>query len=89
MCELLALTGPRPFPVREILPIAAAVERWGIAGMGWGLAWIDTRDGLLRRYKREIALRDDAQAAHVVGDAMTTTVLVLCWLLTSSEPRMR
>ncbi len=76
MCELLALTGPRPFPVRDLLPIAAAVERWGIAGMGWGLAWIDARDGQLRHYKRETALRDDARAAHAVDDATTTTALV-------------
>ena len=76
MCELLALTGPRPFPVRDLLPIAAAVERWGIAGMGWGLAWIDARDGRLRHYKHETALRDDERAAHAIGDATTTTALV-------------
>jgi len=76
VCELLALTGPRPFPVRELLPIAVAVERWGIAGMGWGLAWIDARDGRLRHYKRETALRDDDRAEGAVGDAMTTAALV-------------
>jgi len=76
VCELLALTGPRPFPVRDLLPMAAAVERWGIAGMGWGLAWIDARDGRLRHYKRETALRDDEQAPRIVADAMTTTALV-------------
>lgn len=76
MCELLALTGLRPFPVRDLLPVATDIERWGIAGMGWGLAWIDAGDRRLRHYKRETALRDDELAERAVGDAMTTTALV-------------
>ncbi len=76
MCELLALTGSRPFPVRDLLPPARAAERWGIAGMGWGVAWIDARDGRLRHYKRETALRDDDRAEGAVSHAMTTAALV-------------
>ncbi len=30
MYKLLALRGPRPFPVRGLLPLARAAERWGI-----------------------------------------------------------
>ncbi len=77
MCEVLALTGPRPFPVRDLLPVATDMERWGIAGMGGGLAWIDASDGQLRHYKRETARRDDAWAEQAVGDATTTTLVHL------------
>lgn len=76
MCELLALVGPRPFSVVETLPLAQGVERWGIAGMGWGAAWIDAASGALRHYKRETALRDDERAASAIGASMTTALLV-------------
>lgn len=76
MCELLALVGPRPFAVVETLPLAREVERWGIAGMGWGAAWIDAVSGTPRHYKRAAALRDDADAADALRDATTTALLV-------------
>ncbi len=76
MCEVLALVGTRPFAVLEALPLASGVERWGIAGMGWGAAWLDASSGTLRHYKRETALRDDDRAAVALEGAQTTALIV-------------
>jgi predicted glutamine amidotransferase len=51
MCEMLAVRGSAPgvsFALAEILPLAAEVERLGIAGFGWGVAWRDPASGRLR-----------------------------------------
>jgi predicted glutamine amidotransferase len=76
MCELLAMVGPRPFAVLDAVPLASGVERWGIAGMSWGAAWVDAASGALRHYKRDVALRDDGRAEEALHGAMTTTLFI-------------
>jgi hypothetical protein len=62
MCEILAVAWPEPRPLALLLERAVEVERWGVDGFGWGVAWLDEahvgdgeRDG------------DGASAARVVG----------------------
>lgn len=51
MCEMLAVQGGgtgATFALSEVLPLAAEVERLGIAGFGWGIAWHEPASGRIR-----------------------------------------
>ena len=39
MCEILAVTADRPLKLGGLLAWATELERLGIAGFGWGVAW--------------------------------------------------
>jgi predicted glutamine amidotransferase len=41
MCELLAAAFPEPEPFGSLVPVAEELERLGIAGFGWGVAWLE------------------------------------------------
>ncbi|HLH99471.1 MAG TPA: hypothetical protein VKV06_01715 [Acidimicrobiales bacterium] len=41
MCELLAAAFPEPRPFDELAGAAELLERYGLAGYGWGVAWLD------------------------------------------------
>src|SRR5205809_260647 len=45
MCELLAVAWERPEPFGRILPWARGLERVGIGGYGWGVAWLEHETG--------------------------------------------
>jgi predicted glutamine amidotransferase len=49
MCELLLAVWPEPKRSDEVLAWATGLERFGVGGFGWGLAW---RDGVLVRHYR-------------------------------------
>lgn len=61
MCEILVVCWPRPEPLERILPWALEIERLGVAGFGWGLAWDDGAGGV-GIHKRPTRLSDDAGA---------------------------
>ncbi|HLW01710.1 MAG TPA: class II glutamine amidotransferase [Ktedonobacterales bacterium] len=69
MCEMLAIQGSAPgttFALSEVLPLAAELERLGIAGFGWGVAWHDPTAGRVRHAIQPGALHEhltDAQAS--------------------------
>ncbi len=66
MCELLTVAWPRPEPFARILPWALALERYGIAGFGWGVAW--QADGTVQRHRDSGRLVDDLTGqAHLAG----------------------
>ena len=58
MCEHFIARASEPFRLDELWPFAAKLERFGIAGFGWGAAWIDG-DGGLQSYRDIRAFRDD------------------------------
>lgn len=67
MCEMLAVRGSAPgttFALSEVLPLAAELERLGIAGFGWGVAWRDPSTGAIRRSIQLGALHADLAAAQ-------------------------
>lgn len=66
MCEMIAFQETLPgatFALSEVLPLAAQVERLGIAGFGWGVAWHDPTTRQVQCYRAPIALRDDPEAS--------------------------
>jgi predicted glutamine amidotransferase len=67
MCEMLAVQAAAPgttFALSEVLPLAAEIERLGIAGFGWGVAWRDPSAGGIRRFIQLGALHADLAAAR-------------------------
>lgn len=66
MCEMIAFQETAPgeaFALSEVLPLAAHIERLGIAGFGWGIAWHDPASGQVQCYRSPAALRDDPEAS--------------------------
>jgi glutamine phosphoribosylpyrophosphate amidotransferase len=74
MCELLAVRADEPFRLDEVWDLAAGLERYGLAGYAWGVAWVRP-DGALDAYRATTAFRDDAARADV-GGTETTAALV-------------
>lgn len=80
MCEMIAVQGSAPgttFALSEILPLAAQLERLGIAGFGWGVAWHDQTAERVRHAVQLGALYeqlDDAQAS--LGSERTDAAII-------------
>ncbi len=74
MCEILAVRADEPFVLAALWDLAAGLERYGLAGYGWGVAWV-RQDGSLDAYRATSAFRDDA-GHHEVGLTQTTAALV-------------
>ncbi len=74
MCEHFVARATEPFRLAELWPFTERLERFGIAGFGWGAAWI-AEDGVLASYRDVAAFRDDG-GRDAVGEVETTTVLV-------------
>jgi len=74
MCEHFVARADRPFRIDELWPFAERLERFGIAGFGWGAAWIGP-GGRIESYRDERAFRDDPGRA-TVGATETTSLLV-------------
>ena len=74
MCEQFVARAAEPFRLDELWPYAERLERFGIAGFGWGAAWLDP-DGALRSHRHTSAFRDDPDR-DLLGVIETTSVLV-------------
>ena len=74
MCEQFVARAAHPFRLDELWPYAARLERYGIAGFGWGAAWL-TPDGTLEVHRSTLAFRDDP-AREGLGGTRTTAALV-------------
>ncbi|HEX5826608.1 MAG TPA: hypothetical protein VFY23_03750 [Candidatus Limnocylindrales bacterium] len=74
MCEQLIARAREPFRLDELWPLAEPMERYGIAGFGWGVTWLDGEGGL-RTHRDTRAFRDDP-ARGEVGALETTSALV-------------
>ena len=74
MCELFVARAATPFRIEELWDLAARLERFGIAGFGWGAAWLSD-DGTLRSHRDVRAFRDDPERERI-GREATTSVLV-------------
>ena len=64
-----------PFRIDELWPFTERLERFGMAGFGWGAAWL-TPDGAIDTHRDVRAFHDDPAGAAVVGAHETTSVLV-------------
>lgn len=74
MCEHYIARSAEPFRLDELWDFTEKLERFGIAGFGWGAAWIDDA-GRIRSHRDVRAFRDDP-AREEVGRATTTSALV-------------
>jgi glutamine phosphoribosylpyrophosphate amidotransferase len=74
MCEHFVARAPEPFPLGELWPFTERLERFGIAGFGWGAAWL-AADGTLGSHRDVGACRDDP-ARDRIGAVETTAALV-------------
>jgi glutamine phosphoribosylpyrophosphate amidotransferase len=74
MCELLAVRADGPFALDELWPLAEGLERYGLAGYAWGVAWVRP-DGALDAYRATTAFRDDP-GREAVGRTETTAAFV-------------
>src|SRR5690349_16379777 len=74
MCEQLVARALEPFRLDELWPLAERMERYGIAGFGWGVTWLGD-DGELHTHGDVGAFRDDP-GREEVGRIETTAVLV-------------
>src|SRR2546430_15427248 len=74
MCEVLAVAWPKPEPFGRVLPWALELERLGVAGFGWGVAWLDG-DGIVRVHKHAGELADDPAGQAAVRDAASERFL--------------
>ena len=74
MCEHFIARAAEPFRLDELWPFTEKLERFGIAGFGWGAAWTGD-DGRLASYRDVRAFRDDP-GREAVGRTETTSALV-------------
>ena len=74
MCEQFVARAAEPFRIDELWPFTEQLERFGIAGFGWGAAWLGA-DGSIDSHRDVRAFRDDP-AREAVGLIETTSLLV-------------
>jgi predicted glutamine amidotransferase len=75
VCEMLAVAWEEPVPFDWVLPWASELERLGVAGFGWGMAWLHD-DGTVQGYRRPTSLRDDAEGRARLGGVTSNRFLV-------------
>ena len=74
MCEQFVARAAEPFRLADLWPFAERLERFGVAGFGWGVAWAQA-DGSLCSHRDTRAFRDDPASARL-GEVETTAALV-------------
>ncbi len=74
MCEHFVARAAEPFRLDELWDFAERLERFGIAGFGWGAAWV-TEAGRLASHRDVRAFRDDPGRA-AVGRRETVSAMV-------------
>ena len=75
MCEHFVARAAEPFRLDELWPFAERLERFGIAGFGWGAAWL-TADGALALATATCGRSATTRARSDVGANETTAALV-------------
>jgi len=74
MCEHFVARAAEPFRLDDLWPFTERLERFGIAGFGWGAAWIDAA-GWIVTHQDVGAFRDDPRRDEV-GSHETTSLLL-------------
>jgi glutamine phosphoribosylpyrophosphate amidotransferase len=74
VCEQFVARAATPFRLDELWPFTERLERFGIAGFGWGAAWA-MASGEICSYRETRAFRDDP-GREDVGRIETTAALV-------------
>lgn len=74
MCEILLAAWPKPEPAPTVLDWAARLERFGLAGFGWGMAWRD--GGLVCEHRFPGSLDEDVQGKQELSLVRSTHFLI-------------
>ncbi len=74
MCEQFVARSAVPFRLNQLLSFAERMERYGIAGFGWGASWL-TPAGHLESHVQVGAFREDPDRDRL-GAIETTSLLV-------------
>ena len=74
MCEQYVAVSPSPFRLDALWPLTERLERFGIAGFGWGATWLDA-DGTLRSHRDIGTFRDDPRRG-AIGPIETRALLM-------------
>ncbi len=74
MCEHFVARAAEPFRIDELWPFTERLERYGIAGFGWGAAWVDG-GGRIASHRDTRAFRDDPERDRIGGHE-TASLLV-------------
>ncbi|MBI2777235.1 MAG: hypothetical protein HYX57_08280 [Chloroflexi bacterium] len=74
MCEHYVARSAAPFRLDSLWDLTERLERFGIAGFGWGASWL-APDGRIVSHRDIRAFRDDPRREQV-GAVETTTALV-------------
>jgi glutamine phosphoribosylpyrophosphate amidotransferase len=74
MCEHFVARAEESFRLDELWPFTEKLERYGIAGFGWGAGWL-AADGRLVSYRNLKTFRDDPGRERV-GATETTSALL-------------
>jgi predicted glutamine amidotransferase len=74
MCEVLAVAWPEAERFSRILPWARELERLGVAGFGWGVAWLE--GGRVQGYRCPRGLAEDAEGVNAMSSIRSTRFLV-------------
>ena len=75
MCEHYVARSATPFRLDTLWPFTDRLERFGLAGFGWGAAWLGD-DGRLHSHRDVRAFHDDPAGQASVGAIETTSALV-------------
>ena len=74
VCEHYVARATEPFRIDELWEFTDRLEHFGMAGFGWGAAWLAS-DGTIESHRDVRAFQDDPAAADV-GAHETTSLLV-------------
>jgi Glutamine amidotransferase domain len=75
VCEHYVARSATPFRIDALWDFTAALERFGIAGFGWGASWL-ADDGRIRSYRDLGTFQGDTSGHAAVGRESTTSLLV-------------
>src|SRR4051812_41595322 len=70
MCEQYIARAVDPFRLDTLWSFTERLERFGIAGFGWGATWLDP-GGALRSYRDIGSFADDSTGQETVGAVST------------------
>lgn len=76
MCEQFVARAAEPFRLDELWELSERMERFGIAGFGWGAGWVGA-DGRLHAHRSTDAFRDDPARELLAGIETTAAVVHL------------
>jgi glutamine phosphoribosylpyrophosphate amidotransferase len=74
MCEQYVAVSAASFRLDALWPFTERLERYGLAGFGWGATWLDA-NGELHSHRDIGSFRDDPRRAEV-GEVETRALLV-------------